>query len=420
MLLLAMLMLQPAALSPLPAPKVVARADPMARYVRAEGQVAAPGVGTRVRLLISGDDAALQVSANGKEEWLRPLLGVDEVLTVLADTRLSFLWPALLEWAGSDLAGLRDRQLEERRLGAMTGTSRESFIAAERLSRNRTRALMQYATTLARSGRRAEAIALLRAQLRPVRKSGSRRAFETMMIGLRAVGIYRTDAAYGSALALLDELQRMELGKDFQLNLDVNRASLLAQSGRYAEALTLIDNALAQFSALNIDDENYAIGGSGRHFAWIRACALKGLGRNDEARSAMAAVATRGEVVQDEYVPVELTDSIRFRGQVCMRDADGIISDLLAELEGDHSLGSTAFLLAQPAARERSAWRSLLSTVFEDPRIKAALAGRARMLPPEFDAALRAWRPSPAKPDRSNETLEARAQAADQQLASVR
>lgn len=383
-----------------PAPPPVPVANVNGPYAKAEVVLDWKGIPTRVRLLVVGERAGLEGLPAGKAQWMRPIATPDDALAVLADRKLEPLWPALLAWAGPDLGLFRDRYVADYRRNFERRSPADSLSSGEMLARPRARALQQYAEALWRTGKAAEANALLRAELdrsRP-RKLGVYRSQDLTLIGLKLALQTRRSGDAPGALAIVDGLIGSGLGKDpyDRLNLDVNRAAYLAESGRHAEALALIDRALAAYAAQRKDDEINKVAGSNRHFAWIRACALKGLGRQDEARAEWATVVGSGEV-RDEELPVTSTESILVRGLVCMQDVEGAARQLAAGLEHEvGGLGSPVLLYAQTEGAWRDMFGDAISAVLETPVMRAALESRARALAPAFAPALRHWRPAPA------------------------
>ena len=85
----------------------------------------------------------------------------------------------------------------------------------------------------------------------------------------------------------------------YAINARVNRAALLLRRNLYADALAVIDPAWRQWQASPAYDK---VGGSERQFAWIRACALNGLGRHDEADQAFRPVLDARESKDRDFV----------------------------------------------------------------------------------------------------------------------
>src|SRR5690606_7451199 len=135
----------------------------------------------------------------------------------------------------------------------------------------------------------------------------------------------RLTGDHSGSITHMDDAIRRLGSSDFRLNLLINRASYLAVDGRYREALHDADAALA--GALR-GPARLQVAGSRRHFDWVRACALAGLGRRDEARALAAGVAASEEPFS-ALVVLETSGSIRRRMNLCMRDATSVMADLI-------------------------------------------------------------------------------------------
>jgi hypothetical protein len=309
----------------------------------------------------------------------------DRVLALLADTRAAPLWPELIKWAGPSLERLR-----ERRLAAAEEAWRQGRIAyplkstAESAAAARTTALFQYAGALEEAGEGAKAQALLREHLAalPLKTAEQRFQWSLAAISL-ANSLYRTGDVKG-AVAVSEHAQAVLGDSPFALNPAVNRAAYLAETGSYAEALAGIEQAQARFEKTT-EKSDEGIAGSERQFGWIRACALAGLGRSQEAQRALAPVLTEQEPSDRDFL-LESNFSIRFRAMRCMRDKEAVVRALVADIERA-PVAPGAFLLLQPGLRRPWLTR-FWEIVRSDPRIKAATAGRMRQLPPEFEAVM--------------------------------
>ena len=190
----------------------------------------------------------------------------------------------------------------------------------------------------------------------------------------------------GSTVAAPDEDIQAQAGKsEFGLNGMINHAATLVESRRYAEALDLIDRAWALFTKSG--DE--ALTGSERQFAWIRSCALGGLGRNDEADAAYAVVRNSGDVSDRDYI-VDRKELIEWRGLWCRRREADLKALMLAELAA--SRPSIAVLALQPGYRPEFEDPELLAKLRADPDIVAAARLRMRTLPAAMTPALRKYR----------------------------
>ena len=194
----------------------------------------------------------------------------------------------------------------------------------------------------------------------------------------------RNDQA--GAIAEYEAVERTLGTSPYAVNATVNRAATLAYEGRYAEALTAIDGAWARYLKDNRGDK---VPGSERQFSWIRACALHGLGRTDEARGAMPVLQDDREIKDADFV-IEPDNDLKLRIATCTRDGPEFARLIARDLR---RVGrSPALLLLQPAYIPRGNYRAIMATVRADPALKAAAASLMRTLPPEMTAALNGWR----------------------------
>ena len=128
--------------------------------------------------------------------------------------------------------------------------------------------------------------------------------------------------------------------------------------------------------------------GSDRQFAWIRACALHGLGRTTEANATYQVVARSGEVRDPDFI-VSNKGQIEWRAQWCMRDEKALKRLMLDELAADRPTMTVVAL--QPAFRPSVEEPALLARLRADPEISAAFAARSRVLPASMNSALRRY-----------------------------
>lgn len=384
---------------PAPPPPSALSPDPFAHLIKARAPVTWEGKPANAELLIHGAAAAVQLAAPARAPT--PVIFITtpaEALAVLADVRLAPLWPALLDWAGADLVRLREMRIEtaarayNREIAAPPATTTSDSLVTPR-----TRAFATFAVALAQSGRLEAAMKLIDQRIADAEVTGdaARDRFDEMQLVVRRARLqFETGEAAGAIAALDDATKAYASETEYLLNLDVNKASYLAYAGRYAEALTLIEGAEAKFRATEETPDEYKVGGSGRQFAWIRACALHGLGRRDEAARVFAPIlrATREPV--DDSAALELNDSIRARGLSCMGDAEGLAGLLFDALSASDAFASTSYVWLQPARVRRGqseARRTVYARARRDPRLAGLLEGRFRELPPIFSPALNNW-----------------------------
>lgn len=385
-----------------PAPAVTTQPllarDPLAHLIKARAPVVWEGQPANAELLIEGAGALVRMNVPGRAPVdLVFVDNSDAALAVLADRRLAPLWPALLEWAGDDLSALRQRALEQalrayntRRAPLPARNTGDSLVDAE------ARALMDYVAALKAGGKSDAAIALLDARLTLIDGDPSdKAAFERSQLESRRAGLLRHlgDHAAGVAASASAE-SRMGAGSPYALNFAVTRASWLAFDGRHGEALDLIERAEREFVAQQPDEESYKIAGSNRQFAWIRACALHGIGRRAEALTSLEPVSKAKREPIDERAVVDANDSIRERAALCMGDDAALARQLLAKLSAGETFADPLYLTLQQghdpvsAGSRTSATRKALKG---NAAVRAALKGRMRELPAIFRPALNGW-----------------------------
>lgn len=376
-----------------PAPPVVVEAAPPLRILASAPLPDMPG--TTAELVVVPDRAAIRLRDVQVERYV-PIDSVGNLLALLADRRMAPLWPALADWGGRGAEALRDRQIDAARRAFADARVIAPLSTAESSVRPRTRALLRLATRLEEAGRRDEAIALLTANrpAGPGKKEFQR--FEWVAIATRVSSIHRETDNFGQAIAALDgALAAMGDERYFSVNLMINRAALLAESGRYAEALTAADAALAAFkaSARQYGTSDH-VPGSGREFSWVRACALHGLGRFAEANAEVAEMLADTHPTDPQFVLKSTTD-IAIRYAVCADDRQ-LAARVLADDLTNRPVGGRAFSLLQPARVQRAREAQVFAAVRDEAAMREALRDRFRLLPTEFTPALNRWNPAPA------------------------
>lgn len=385
----------PPALTVPPAPPVVTNVAPPLRVL---GSAPLPDLpGTTAELVVVSDRAAIRLR-DGQGERYATIDSVVYLLELLADRRMMPLWPALTNWAGTGAETLRDQQIEAARRAFADVRYISPLSTAESATGPKTRALLRLATRLDEGGRRDEAIALLAANRPASPGKTDTELFDWVAIATRASGIYRNADHYDRAIAVLDEaLAAMGDERYFSVNLMINRAALLAESGRHAEALKAVDAALAAFKA---GAEQFGtldrVPGSGREFSWVRACALRGLGRVAEADAEAAAMLADTNPTDPQFVLKPTTD-IAIRYAICVDDRQLAVR-VLAEDLASRPFGSRAFTLLQPGRVRPAREAALLRAVRDDPAMAKVLGGRLRVLPDALLPALNRWRAPSAPP----------------------
>jgi hypothetical protein len=374
---------------PLP-PPIPTPVPPQPPLVRASGQVQTGEGVVDVELLVLNDDAALHLRWPGEHDreinWLtKP----GDVLSLLADKRMAFLWAPLTEWAGPALERMRNRRLAKLQAAAAIGESAQAAAATiESTVRPRTRATLQLAGFLIETGQPNEAERILQERLAtmPLARDKSRwNEIEWFTVASRIATARTARGDIRGALAEYDLAQTTLGDSPYAINALVNRAALLLRDRRYAEALSVIDPAWKQWQATRSDDK---VGGSERQFAWIRACALEGLGRRAEADAAFQPVLAAKDSWDRDFV-IDSDQKLQMRGLVCMRRTAAVKAMIAENIRNGFS--SNALLIFQPAYRplfDADFW----ATITSDPELQKLVRERMRELPPELAPALNGWR----------------------------
>jgi hypothetical protein len=217
------------------------------------------------------------------------------------------------------------------------------------------------------------------------RGSSSQQTMDWVLAKSRLASIMQYAGKVEESFRHYADIQDQAGKSEFALNGMINHAAVLAESGRHAEALALIDRTWEKFRKAG--DEGLA--GSERQFAWIRACALDGLGRHAEADAAYAVVRNSGAVYDRDYM-VDGKESIEWRGQWCRRQESELKAFLLAELASHRP--TMAVLALQPGYKPFYEDGALLAKMRADPEIRGAMAYRMRELPARMVPALNKYR----------------------------
>jgi tetratricopeptide (TPR) repeat protein len=304
---------------------------------------------------------------------------LQSLLAILGDKRLAVFWPLILERTGPDLVRSRDVLLARTAVGLRTEEPQllPDDAAEAELIGSRTVAWLQRLNAMEEAGRLDDGIVEAQAEIARAAEGDSLRdAYAEFALRARMSSLLAAnDRPYQALRMFVDGEARLRKPR-FLLDYWVNRAALLADMGRYADALALMDRLIARARLME------TFGNSRLHFAWIRACALKGLGRTREAG--------------DEYVHARNSGrdmaQARLRAMVCMRDEDGLARELVRQLTGS-IVPADAALLLQSAWRGSSRHRAMYARALARADVRAAFDARARLLPSEMEPALRHWAP---------------------------
>jgi tetratricopeptide (TPR) repeat protein len=248
------------------------------------------------------------------------------------------------------------------------------------------------ARLLARVGRSAEAITLLRKvteEWTPGKAWG--RNEQGMLVTSLADLLVAQGRLEEADRLLVAAPQRLGPGSHL-LNIMATHAFILADGGRYREALAIVEATAQQYEATSktIGGMLNTIPGSERYFAGIRGCALAGLGRKAEAEAALVPVLGTKEPGSLLYRVPESNGEVRLRIYACLRDRAAYAREIVASITADPA-GPTTLALMQPAVKTALVDPALLAATRSDPQVVAALSPTARLLPPELVPALNNW-----------------------------
>ncbi len=370
--------------------------DDMAPFVRATAQTMFESRDTRIEFIVREGIPMVRFTpgwGHTVDVWL--LRDHASVLRVLADQRFSGLWPAVVEWGGPDMRKASDALVRLTQLAYSTQLDLGPRTTAENTGGLRARTVLQYADALHAAGRRDEGVALLRKTLAEADAARWDIA-ESNVVRLRLAGTLHGD---GQSEAAITELRIGEANPSegaYALNYEVNRAAFLAEDGRYAEALATIGDVTDHYfghQSRKYRHHGERVPGSGREFDWIRACALKGLGRDDEAQALIAGLRAAPEPPDEGFFP-PTNFQVNVRADLCFGDVEGLVHDFLRALR-PNAIAPVALLWLQPERVLDPRRDALLARVRADPRIAAALAGLMRPFPAALVPALNQWRDSP-------------------------
>lgn len=302
---------------------------------------------------------------------------VDAALEVLADLRLAPFWPSLLEFAGPDLVRLRDRSLARTEAGIRLGQPQASATTMRQmvLAEPWALAAIQRLDAMEQAGRLEEGMreAKVRLAAPAARSADISKFLLRSTLGWHLADRDRTD----EALAVLEEGEKELGGSADEVNYWANRAAILALAGRHGEALALADATLARIGKRRMGNI-YA--DAHFHFAWIRACALKGLGRAAETTPLMTAISTaEGEVA-----------SQRMWAYACLGNESALAAEFIRML-GDDEMPASVALMLQPLRSSGGRGSETYRRAVSRADVRAAFEARARPLPPELGPAMRHW-----------------------------
>lgn len=365
--------------------------DPLAKYIKAAGSVPSPAGPVLVDFLTDGDLAAIRVRRPDKPQ--PEILGIqslDEALALLSDRRMEFLWEPLTAWTGPDLTAMRDRMIARLRAAAAEGSAGfRPRTTGESTVRPKIRAIVQLADYLRDCGREKEAEDLLGQQLATMRLKGDWKDLEWFEVAALIASSRWSRGDDQGAIEQYEFIEKSMGDTPFALNATISRASLLVLSRRYEEALTAINSAWTRFAAYQKSGgSGDEVPGSDRQFAWIRACALEGLGRHIEADADMKLLSGDREWHDPDFV-IASDKNLRFKALQCMGKPEPMIEALKDQVANSPITG--ALLDFEPAYHRRR-YQQFWDAVMSDPELSKMVAQRMRILPSEMSDALNHWR----------------------------
>lgn len=342
------------------------------------------GVAGQAELHVIGDDAMLTFRApDGQVVPLKALQSTEDTLAVLADPRLAFAEPALLAWAGPDLTRQRDRVVARARAAmAMSLPVLVGRSDAERYaSSGGMAAVLQYLRTLASAGQVEQAIAEARTRLAAL-PAGS--DDHTRLVTRLANLLFDNGHEEQAIAALEAESGALAADSEWRMNVDANLAALLARSGHYHRAFAIADATWRSFQASDPDEH---VPAAETQFAWIRACALHGLGQKEKAQALMRGIGDVATELPDEMPATALA---RLSGYECMKDAAGLAHELAVQVAAAPP-GGVVLLMLDPRSVRYAPDRQLREAAVRQPELVKAAAGKVRSLD-RFAAAASDWR----------------------------
>lgn len=181
---------------------------------------------------------------------------------------------------------------------------------------------------------------------------------------LKSLG--RTDAA----LAAFDDALSYGIDSYHTLvGIAINRAILLVDAGRHAEALAAMQDLEAKHDA--------SLNPFGRMFVWsTEACALNGLGRTDEARAIEAKMAAKSDDNSQAVLQV----------LACRKDVAAAKALLITLLHDEHQRAGMLDLFVQPRLRSaatpfQAGMRETVQAAITAPEVQAEFRKIGRVVP---------------------------------------
>lgn len=347
------------------------------------------------------DDQRLGVAVVDEKErsYGSARLSISTALYLLSNPKVAALHPVILKAAGAGLEKLRSAELAQIRRSDFRSENNESSLVS--LNPDAIGRLIDKAKVLKSLGYEQEAMdsvakvlaAFEKKNLKSGKTLSTEKQWRWMSLRSSYSGMLVASGAIEEGLASYRQLATDgRIVAEYRTNAKVNLAALLAENGRFDESLRWIDEARAEYDAQADDDvDNYKLGGSNRHFAWIRACALVGLGRDKEAKPLIDLVLAAPEKPFDEFADIYSTSSIERRLYACADDVERMVAFVKAS-ENHPLYGHFAYVYLQPELNFRlPRQNAFLKKVQVHPDLKK-YADEMISLPPSVVPALNSWR----------------------------
>jgi tetratricopeptide (TPR) repeat protein len=322
-------------------------------------------------------------------------------LTLLTNPNAKPLHDALLAEAGGGLEKLRAEELQAVKKKDFNLQGNQNSLIP--LNSNRIGAFIVTVGELSKLGYVEQALAGFAPLLDKYEKKDAERAKEGRMLSLddqwqwfslRSTynNILMNRGDYEKGMPLYYALAAdPRMRSEYRLNAKVNIAAYLAENRQYEEALKTIEEAYTQFNGTRTDPRDFKLGGSDRHFSWIKACALNGLGKVDEAQPYIDAVLAHPEKPYEPYTDIFATSSIEQRMNICLRNVDRYAA-MLNKYPSTFLFGSPVSLALQPGAdRKKVHQNEFFARLREHPAMKAK-ADEYLLLSDDLLPALNGWR----------------------------
>ena len=322
-----------------------------------------------------------------------PIESIDMALVFMAYRPFAPFWPAAEARWGADMGLLRE---EVRKTPIRQALASYPYA---RLMSPRSAIAIAASRTAAGAANHAEARRLVEQELV---RLGARRAknpedfesdFEMSLLILRLGNLVaQREGASAGADYLTELIARYAIDMEYRTNTDINLAAILAEAGRYDEALAIIEPLFAGFNPDPNDPDRYEIAGSVREFSWIMACALKGTQGAAAAGPYVTVVNSFRTEPVDQYLSATKTNAeIQLRMYKCLNDPEGFAATLRRNPPG---FLAPIWIELQEHGRPIAGTRMLSAEVRRD--LAKAFADKYRQLPESYTPALQAWAPLPA------------------------